>query len=146
MFRESCLGAFLIGNWKLLPQTGTRLITRLSLTVGSSTPERWDSLSPGSPKMASDPGVIDVFWGEEELPYPQEYDYLWTDERNSLQEGNGIWDPSQWFQGGADRQGVAEVNPLAVAVMVGIAYSGLLLANSLLNPLPKPKLENDDMC
>ena len=99
--------------------------------------------------MASDPGFIDVLGGEEafeELPYPQEYDYLWTEERNSLQEGNGILDPSLWFQGAADRQGIAGTNPLAVALVVGIAYSGLLLANSLLNPPPKPKLENDDMC
>ena len=67
--------------------------------------------------MASDPGFIDVLGGEEaieELPYPQEYDYLWTEERNSLQEGNGILDPSLWFQGAADRQGIAGTNPLAV--------------------------------
>ena len=112
--------------------------------------ERRDPPSPGSLKMASDPGFFDVLGGEEaigELPYPQEYDYLWTDERNEREEGNGILDPRLWLQGAADRQGVAGTNPLAVAFVVGIAYSGLLLANSLLNPPPKPgKLENDDMC
>ena len=99
--------------------------------------------------MVSDSGFIDVLGREDTikaLPYPQEYDYLWTDERNSFQDGNGIWDPSLWFEGTADRQGVAETNPLTSALVVGIAYSGLLLANALLNPPPKPKLENDDMC
>ena len=99
--------------------------------------------------MALDPGFIDVLGEEEaveEQPFPQEYDYLWTEERNSLQEENGIWDPSLWFQGASDRQGVAATNPLAVALVVGICYSGLLLANSLLNPPEKPKLQNDDRC
>merc|ERR1712037_333946 len=118
-------------------------------TLVFKTPKRRDPRSPGSLKMASDPGLFDVLGGEEaigELPYPQEYDYLWTDERNEREEGNGILDPSLWFQGAADRQGVAGTNPFAVALVVGIAYSGLLLANTLLNPPPKPKLENDDMC
>ena len=107
--------------------------------------------------MASDPGFFDVVGGEEaigELPYPQEYDYLWTDERNSREEGNGILDPRLWFQGVADRQGignsislaVAEINIFAVAIVLGFAFTGLLLANSLLNPPLKPKLENHDMC
>ena len=102
--------------------------------------------------MASDPGFSDVLGGEEtigELPYPQEYDYLWTDERNSREEGNGILDPSLWFQGVADRQGIAaviETNIFAVALVAGFVFTGLLLANSLLNPPPRPKLENYDMC
>ena len=35
---------------------------------------------------------------------------------------------------------------MAVALLVGIAYSGLLLANSLPNPPEKPPLQNDEMC
>ena len=86
----------------------------------------------------------------EELPYPQEYDYLWTEERYSKFDGNGagVLSPSWWFRQEAaeDRQGLTSVNPLLVAVVVGVTFSALLLLAPLINPLPRPKLQNDPMC
>ena len=96
--------------------------------------------------MASDPGFYDVLGEDEpvgELPYPQEYDYLWTEERDAL---NLEWNPFKWFRRAEDRQGGAGLGTLATAFAVGVAYTGLILANSLLNPPEKPKLENDAMC
>ena len=96
--------------------------------------------------MASDPGFYDVLGEDEpvgELPYPQEYDYLWTEERDAL---NLEWNPFKWFRRAEDRQGGAGIGTLATAFAVGVAYTGLILANSLLNPPEKPKLENDAMC
>ena len=89
----------------------------------------------------------------EELPYPQEYDYLWTEERYSKFEGNGagVLSPSWWFghpeDEAEDRQGlVTSVSPLLAAFVVGVAYSALLLLAPLVNPPEKPKLENDPLC
>ena len=86
----------------------------------------------------------------EELPYPQEYDYLWTEERYSKFDGNGagVLSPSWWFrqEEAEDRQGLVSVNPLLVAVVVGVTFSAFLLLAPLLNPLPRPKLQNDPMC
>ena len=99
-------------------------------------------------KMTSNPGFIDV--PENSIgdpPYSQEYDYLWTEETNSVKEGNGILEPSHWIHDAVDRQGGVEgTNPLAVGLLVGIAYSGLLLVGSMLNLPKSPKLENDEMC
>ena len=95
----------------------------------------------------------DVLGGKDflgDLPYPQEYDYLWTDERNALEEGNGIWDPSLWFQRASDRQGVARYNPLVVGFVAGFLYTTLLLVDALLNPIESlneiPRLQEDEMC
>ena len=100
--------------------------------------------------MALNPSLIVSLRGENafgKLPSQQDYNNLRTGEGNSLQEGSGTWDPSFWFQDGSDRQGgVAESNPMAVGLLVGIAYSGLLLVGSLFNPSERSKLENDDMC
>ena len=87
----------------------------------------------------------------EELPYPQEYDYLWTEERYSKFDGNGVGvlSPSWWFrqeEESVDRQGVTSVNPLVVAFVVGVTFSALLLLAPLLSPLARPKLQNDPMC
>ena len=87
----------------------------------------------------------------EELPYPQEYDYLWTEERYSKfdENGVGVLNPSWWFrqkEEAADRQGVTSVNPLLVAFVVGVTFSALLLLAPLISPLPRPKLQNDPMC
>ena len=87
----------------------------------------------------------------EELPYPQEYDYLWTEERYSKFEGNGagVLSPSWWFgqqDKAEDRQGLASVSPLLAAFVVGVAYSALLLLAPLVNPPQRPKLENDPLC
>ena len=87
----------------------------------------------------------------EELPYPQEYDYLWTEERYSKLDakGAGVLNPSWWFgqeKKATDRQGVVSLNPLLVAVVVGVTFSALLLVAPLINPPPRPKLENDPMC
>ena len=95
-------------------------------------------------KMASDPGFYDVLGEDEpiaELPYPQEYDYLWTEERDAL---NLKWDPFSWFRGAENRQAGVGLGTLATALVVGIAYTGVIFANSLL--AEKPKLENDAMC
>ena len=87
----------------------------------------------------------------DELPYPQEYDYLWTEERYSKYEENssGVLSPG-WLFGRQDeaesRQGVASVSPLLVAFVVGVAYSVLLLVAPLINPPDRPKLENDPLC
>ena len=86
-----------------------------------------------------------------ELPYPQEYDYLWTEERYSKFDGNGVGvlSPSWWFrqeEESVDRQGVTSVNPLVVAFVVGVTFSALLLLAPLLSPLARPKLQNDPMC
>ena len=77
----------------------------------------------------------------EELPYPQEYDFLWTEERYAKFEeiGARVFSPSWWLK---DRQGVIRLNPLLVAIVVGVTYSALLL----LAPLVRPKLQNDPMC
>ena len=94
--------------------------------------------------MASDPGFYDVLGEDEpvgELPYPQEYDYLWTEERDAL---NLEWNPFKWFRRAEDRQGVVGLSTLATAFAVGVAYTGFLLANSLL--AERPKLQNDAMC
>ena len=108
--------------------------------------------------MASDPGFYDVLGEDEpvgELPYPQEYDYLWTEERDAL---NLEWNPFKWFRRAEDRQGGAGIGlatafavgvvatAFAVYTAVGVASTGIILANSLLNPPEKPKLENDAMC
>ena len=86
----------------------------------------------------------------EELPYPQEYDYLWAEERYSKFDGNGagVLSPSWWFrqEEAEDRQGLVSVSPFLVAVVVGVTYSALLLFAPLINPLPRPKLQNDPMC
>ena len=87
----------------------------------------------------------------DELPYPQEYDYLWTEERYSKYEENsaGVLSPG-WLFGRQDeaesRQGVASVSPLLVAFVVGVAYSVLLLVAPLINPPERPKFENDPLC
>ena len=94
--------------------------------------------------MASDPGFYDVLGEDEpiaELPYPQEYDYLWTEERDAL---NLKWDPFSWFRGAENRQAGVGLGTLATAMVVGIAYTGIIFANSLL--AERPKLENDAMC
>ena len=94
--------------------------------------------------MASDPGFYDVLGEDEpiaELPYPQEYDYLWTEERDAL---NLKWDPFSWFRGAENRQAGVGLGTLATALVVGIAYTGIIIANSLL--AERPKLENDAMC
>merc|ERR1712223_1500314 len=102
------------------------------------------SLSAQPLKMASDPDFYDVLGEDEpiaELPYPQEYDYLWTEERDAL---NLKWDPFSWFRGAENRQAGAGLGTLATALVVGIAYTGVIFANSLL--AERPKLENDAMC
>ena len=99
----------------------------------------------------------DVFGGEDtigELPYPQEYDYLWTDERNALDlraEEDGIWNPSVWFQGASDRQGVAGYSPLVIGFISGFLYTVFMLVGFWVNPGARslnetPRLENDDNC
>ena len=87
----------------------------------------------------------------EELPYPQEYDYLWTEERYSKfdENGVGVLSPSWWFrqeEKAADRQGVTSVNPLLVAIVVGVTFSAFLLLAPLISPVARPKLQNDPMC
>ena len=87
----------------------------------------------------------------EELPYPQEYDYLWTEERYSKfdENGVGVLSPSWWFrqeEEAADRQGVTSVNPLLVAIVVGVTFSAFLLLAPLISPVARPKLQNDPMC
>ena len=86
----------------------------------------------------------------EELPFPQEYDYLWTEERYSKFDGDGagVLSPSWWFrqEEAEDRQGLTSVNPLLVAVIAGVTFSVFLLLAPLINPLPRPKLQNDPMC
>ena len=84
----------------------------------------------------------------EELPYPQEYDYLWTEERYSKfdENGVGVLSPSWWFrqeEDSVDRQGVTSVNPLVVAFVVGVTFSALLLNVPLIS---LPKLQNNLMC
>ena len=86
-----------------------------------------------------------------DLSYTQEYDYLWTEERYSKfdENGVGVLSPSWWFrqeEEAADRQGVTSVNPLLVAFVVGVTFSALLLLAPLISPLPRPKLQNDPMC
>ena len=114
--------------------------------------------------MALDSGVLpfgdaslDVWGGEDtigELPYPQEYDYLWTDERNALDlqvEEDGIWNPSVWFQGASDRQGVAGYSPLVIGFISGFLYTVFMLVGFWVNPGARslnetPRLENDEKC
>ena len=96
---------------------------------------------------ADDPFPADY----EELPYPQEYDYLWTEERYTKyqEKSAGVLSPSWWFgrkDEAESRQGVASVSPLLAALVVGVAYSVLLVAGPLLNPPERPKLENDPLC
>ena len=80
----------------------------------------------------------------EELPYPQEYDYLWTKERYAKFEESGARVLSLWPE---DRQGVTRLNPLLVAIVVGLTYSALLLLAPLVRPLEeRPKLPDDPMC
>ena len=79
----------------------------------------------------------------EELPYPQEYDYLWTKERYAKFEESGARVLSLWPE---DRQGVTRLNPLLVAIVVGLTYSALLLLAPLVSLLERPKLQNDPMC
>ena len=79
----------------------------------------------------------------EELPYPQEYDYLWTEERYAKFEESGARVLSLWPE---DRQGVTRLNPLLVAIVVGLTYSALLLLAPLVSPQERPKLQNDPMC
>merc|ERR1712223_467022 len=115
-------------------------------TLGPETAEGLDRVGSCLQKMASDPGFYDVLGEDEpvgELPYPQEYDYLWTEERDAL---NLEWNPFKWFRRAEDRQGGAGLGTLGTVFAVGVAYTGLILANSLLNPPEKPKLENDAMC
>ena len=89
-----------------------------------------------------------------ELPYPQEYDYLWTDERNALDlqvEEDGIWNPSVWFQGASDRQGVAGYSPLVIGFISGFLYTVFMLVGFWVNPGARslnetPRLENDEKC
>ena len=99
----------------------------------------------------------DVLGGEDtigELPYPQEYDYLWTDERNALDlrvEEDGIWNPSVWFQGASDRQGVAGYSPLVIGFISGFLYTVFMLVGFWVNPGARslnetPRLENDEKC
>ena len=55
------------------PTTGSGSPPRSPHTLVFRTPERQDLLSPGSLRMASDPGIYDVLGEEEaigELPYP----------------------------------------------------------------------------
>ena len=92
--------------------------------------------------MASDPGFYDVLGEDEpiaELPYPQEYDYLWTEERDAL---NLKWDPFSWFRGAENRQAGVGLGTLATVLGVAIAFTGIYVANFLL----APKLESDAMC
>ena len=114
--------------------------------------------------MALDSGALpfgdpslDVLGGEDtigELPYPQEYDYLWTDERNALYlqvEEDGIWNPSVWFQGASDRQGVAGYSPLVIGFISGFLYTVFMLVGFWVNPGARslnetPRLENDEKC
>ena len=80
----------------------------------------------------------------EELSYPQEYDYLWTEERYAKFEESGARVLSLWPE---DRQGVTRLNPLLVAIVVGLTYSALLLLAPLVRPLEeRPKLPDDPMC
>ena len=90
-----------------------------------------------------------------ELPYPQEYDYLWTDERNALDlhvgEENEIWNPNFWLQGASDRQGVAGYSPLVIGFLSGFLYTVFMLVGYWVNPGARslnetPRLENDDKC
>ena len=87
----------------------------------------------------------------EELPYQQEYNYLWTEERYSKFEGNGagVLSPSWLFgkkEGAEERQGLTSVSPLLASIAVGVAYSALFLLVPLVNPPQTPKLENDPLC
>merc|ERR1712223_2202292 len=113
-------------------------------TLGPETAEGLDRVGSCLQRMASDPGFYDVLGEDEpvrELPYPQEYDYLWTEERDAL---NLKWDPFSWFRGAENRQAATGLGTLATVLVVGIAYTGILIANSLL--AERPKLENDAMC
>ena len=100
----------------------------------------------------------DVLGGEDtigELPYPQEYDYFGTDERNALDlhvgEENGIWNPKFWLQGASDRQGVAGYSPLVIGLLSGFLYTVFMLVGYWVNPGVRslnetPRLENDEKC
>ena len=81
----------------------------------------------------------------EELPHRQKYDYLWTKKRYAKFEESGerVLSPSWWPE---DRQAETRLNPLLVAIVVGVTYSALLLLAPLLSPLARPKLQNDPMC
>ena len=105
-------------------------------------------LSRPSVKARSDPSFINYPGSEdipEELPYPQEYDYLWTEERNSRYKANGIWDLMQWFNDNdRDRQGIiGTIGTLTASLVAGLVFSGLLLLVVL---IPVPKLESDYKC
>ena len=104
-------------------------------------------LSRPSIKARSDPSFINYPESEdipEELPYPQEYDYLWTEERNSRYEANGILDLMQWFSNDRDRQGIiGTTGTLTAALVAGLVFSGLLLLVVL---IPVPRLESDYKC
>ena len=80
----------------------------------------------------------------------EEYDYLWTAERYSKFEENGVGElnPSWWLrqEEAEDRQGVTSVNPLLVAFVVGLTYSVLLLLAPLIRTEARQKLQNDPMC
>ena len=81
----------------------------------------------------------------EELPHPQKYDYLWTKKRYAKFEESGerVLSPSWWPE---DRQAETRLNPLLVAIVVGVTYSTLLLLAPLVSPQARPKLQNDPMC
>ena len=108
--------------------------------------------------MASDPGFYDVLGEDEpirELPYPQEYDYFGTDERNALDlhvgKENEIWNPNFWLQGASDRQGVAGYSPLVIGLLSGFLYTVFMLVGYWVNPGVRslnetPRLENDEKC
>ena len=90
-----------------------------------------------------------------QLPYPQEFDYLWTDERNALDlhvgEENEIWNPNFWLQGASDRQGVAGYSPLVIGLLSGFLYTVFMLVGYWVNPGSRslnetPRLENDEKC
>ena len=84
----------------------------------------------------------------EEFPYPQEYDYLWTEKRNSKYEENRAVRSSWWFRQdeAAERRGVNDLDPFLAAFVVGVAYTAFLLLSPLINPPERLKLQNDPMC
>ena len=95
------------------------------------------------------PDTPDIPADYEELPYPQEYDYLWTEERDWKYEEHsaGFLSPG-WLFGHQDdaeaRQGVVSALPFVLrAILVGVAFSALIFIAPLINP---PKLENDPLC
>ena len=100
-------------------------------------------------------GSSGAAWGGE---YAQAWDQAYADPRQDDEPVNpdwveypfedlDIWSPLKWLQPTAgDRQAIATASPLLVGLAVGLAYTAFILVSPVLNPVPAPRLQSDDLC